>query len=130
MTPDDSTVKGRVSLESGQGRTWVRLEAQPLGNEWLVVITNDYPHLGAVAIGDFDATSGRASASVITLPGHRDDVVARAQAQNLARALQRRVCVVVGIHIDNASQEEIGAILCNAEKLTRTLSDACQPGTS
>jgi len=109
----------RILLEAGWGRSWVQLEARPLGDEWLVVITNTNAHIGAVAVGDYEPSTGRGSASVITLPGHRDDVIAKPQAQALAQTLRRRVCVLVGIHIEHPSSEELKALVSNAEGLVR-----------
>lgn len=110
----------QVSLHAGYGRMRVQLKAQLLGDDWLVVITNANGHLGAVAVGEYDPLSGRASSSVLTMLGHRDDLIAKPQAQVLAGALRRRVAVVAGLHIEQPTPEELQGLVANAEALIRT----------
>jgi hypothetical protein len=112
---------GPIVLQAGSGRTSVQLEAQPIGEEWLVVITNTGGHLGAIAVGEYDPLSGRASASVLTMAGHRDDRIAWPQAQTLAKALRRRVAVIAGVHIEHATVEDIQCLVANAEALVSEL---------
>ena len=112
-----------IELECGEGRGWVHLRGFPIGPEWLLVITNSVGHLGSVAVAEYDPGSGRASASVITAAGHRDDLVAKAQAQALAGILKRRTCVVAGIHIDNPTDEELRQLVANSNELVRRFLD-------
>ena len=111
----------QIQLCAGNERTQVQLVAWPLGKDWLVVITNANGHVGAVAVGECDAESGRASSSVLTMAGHRDDLIAKPQAQALAKALRRRVVVVAGVHVEHPTTAEIEAIVANAATLVREL---------
>nr|WP_269848785.1 hypothetical protein [Methanosarcina horonobensis] len=52
-------------------RTEITLEVKKLGEDYLLTLTGGKEHVGAVAVGVFDEKSGRASSSVLTLPGHR-----------------------------------------------------------
>jgi translation initiation factor 1 (eIF-1/SUI1) len=52
---------------------------------------------------------------VITLPGHKDDHVAKPLAERLAARFGRAVVVIVGIHVDKATQAEIAEMVANAE---------------
>lgn len=48
-----------------------------------------------------------ATASVLCVPGHKEDEFARNAANALATALNTTVTVSVGIHIDNATAKDI-----------------------
>jgi hypothetical protein len=104
-------------LNRGQGRTKIELLACYLGHDLIVCIYNENAHLGAVAVGEYDHGEGRASSSVITRLGHRDDEVAKRQAHLIARRTKKPVCVISGIHLDNITGREIEAILSQAESL-------------
>ena len=65
-------------------------------------------HVGAVAIAVPRASlcspeKISASASVICLTGHKEDLLAREGALRLAAKLNRNVILTVGIHVDNAT---------------------------
>ena len=101
----------------GRGRTRVNLFAHYLGSNLVVCIHNENAHLGAVAVGEYDHEEGRASSSVITLRGHRDDEVAKKQAHVIARHTQKPVCVIAGIHLDDITLDEIAKILGEVDKM-------------
>ena len=85
----------------------------PMGNDLCVVIRGgDLPHLGAVAVAQArpslqDPTKRSATTSVITLLGHKEDVVARQVAHELAARLDKNVVVCCGIHVDNITTDEL-----------------------
>lgn len=64
------------------------------------------------------AESGKTSAtsSVMNLPSHKDEVIARAEAERLAAALGEPVVCVGGIHIDNAKPHELQALQNSARE--------------
>lgn len=101
----------------GAGRTKVSLSTQTIGNDLIVCIFNEQGHLGAVAVAEYSQKEGRASTSVITRPGHRDDVIAREAAYKLCKSLKRPVCVIAGIHLDSITADEIADIVQNCAAL-------------
>lgn len=101
--------------EGGEGRTKVSLDAHRVGDDLVVRLYNDFAHLGAVAVAQFDGESGRVSVSTITLPGHKDDAVAQRAAYLIGKATRRPVCAIAGIHLDDITPEEIGQLTANAE---------------
>jgi len=109
--------KAECHLEEGIGRTQVYLWARHLGKDRLIYIYNSNAHLGAVAISEFDTRAGRASTSVITLRGHKDDQVASESAHLICKQTRKPVCVIVGIHVDDITEEEILKILDNANSV-------------
>ena len=63
-------------------------------------------HVGAVSI----CIPG-SNASVITAPGHKDDILALDLATILCSSLNATVAVTVGIHYDNLTKSQINDII-------------------
>jgi hypothetical protein len=104
-------------ITRGEGRTKVNLSAHQMGNDPVVYLYNENAHIGAVAIGEYEPKEERASTSVITRLGHKDDAVAQKAAYLISKATKKPVCVIAGIHLDNISEMEISQILENASSL-------------
>lgn len=104
-------------ITRGEGRTKVNLSAHQMGNDPVVYLYNENAHIGAVAIGEYEPKEERASTSVITRLGHKDDAVAQKAAYLISKATKKPVCVIAGIHVDNISEMEISQILENASSL-------------
>ncbi|MBN1189520.1 MAG: hypothetical protein JXA46_07200 [Dehalococcoidales bacterium] len=102
-------------LSRGRGRTGIDLEARSLGSDLVVSISNINAHIGAVSLAEWDSLNQRASVSVITRLGHKEDSVAHDAAYRICKTLQRPVCVIAGIHIDDITQAEIKEFLENSE---------------
>ena len=92
-----------------------------MGNELVVCLYNENAHLGAIAVGEYDPVSGRASTSVITRTGHKDDAVAAEAAHTIAKATRNAVCVMAGIHIDNVTPQEIAQVVENCRDVVGRL---------
>jgi hypothetical protein len=93
------------------------LEAKNIGNDYLLTLTGGGEHIGAVAIGLFDEKSQRASSSVITMPGHREEQLALQGARQVSRATKKTTVFVAGIHQDNIRPEEITDVVSAAEEM-------------
>jgi hypothetical protein len=104
-------------LREGTGRTRVSLSAHSIGRDLIVCLFNKEGHIGAVAVADYQSEEGRASTSVITRLGHKDDWLARPSAHRLCKHLKAPVCVIAGIHVDGITQEEIVQITRNCDRL-------------
>lgn len=95
------------------------------GNDLTVVIGGgEKQHIGAVAVGVprpslKDKNIVSSSASVLCLTGHKEDLLARKAALELARMLGHTVTVTVGLHIDDASAEAIAMLEANFQELLR-----------
>ena len=105
---------GKYELTRGKGRTRVNLVASDMGDDLIVSIHNENAHIGAVAIGEYDHEEGRASVSVITRLGHKDDAIAQKAAYLISKSTKRPVCVIAGVHLDDITREEIDKILENS----------------
>jgi len=107
----------RDEITKGEGRTKVSLTAHYIGSDLIIYIYNQNAHIGAVAVGEYDHKKRRASTSVITRLGHKDDVVAQKAAYSISKSMRKPVCVIAGIHLDNTTEAEITQILENTSHL-------------
>jgi len=110
-------------LTRSKGRVRTELLAYYLGSDLIVCLYNESAHLGAVAVADYDHKEQRASTSVITRLGHKDDEIARRQAHLIARRTEKPVCVICGVHLDNITKPEIDEFLGQADTLVEELLD-------
>ncbi|MBN2402610.1 MAG: hypothetical protein JXN64_09430 [Spirochaetes bacterium] len=101
----------------GEGRTRITLSAKSLGSDLTVSIYNENAHIGAVAVGEYDHRESRVSTSVITRSGHKDNVIAQKAAYLISRKTKSPSCVIVGVHLDDITEEEIQEFLINADSL-------------
>jgi len=107
-------------LNRGKGRTRVSLWANSFGCDLVVFMHNKNAHIGAVAVGEYDHVHERASVSLITRLGHKDDIIAQRAAYLISKSSHKPVCVIAGIHLDNITGEEIEKIIENANLLVET----------
>ena len=113
-------------LTKGEGRARINVTVNSLGSDLVVRIYNQNAHIGAVAVGDYDGEHQRASVSLITRLGHKDDALAREAAYLLSKSIRRPVCVVAGVHLDNITREEIDEILANTKTAISEIIDVCR----
>ena len=103
-------------LEKKAGRHQIYLETKEIGKDLLVTIYGgDEHHIGGVATayptGSHYRDATTVSVSTLTLPGHKDYVVANTAAEKICKALQVPTVVTVGIHYDNATTKDIEEII-------------------
>ena len=104
----------RLVLRKISGPILLELEATEIGRDLLVLITGGESHLGAVAVGGF---ATRSFVSVITVPGHKDDCIAKEAASRIADQFKRSCAVLVGIHLVGPSKEQIRNVVEDALSL-------------
>ena len=107
----------KYEITAGEGRTSLSLSAQGFGAGLVVTIYNKNPHIGAVAVGEYDHTEKRASTSVITRLGHKDDAIAQKAAYLISKHTKSPSCVIAGVHLDDITEDEIRQFLANADLL-------------
>jgi hypothetical protein len=105
-----------MMFEKQAGRHIIYLEAKSIGKDLLVAIFGgDEHHIGGVAVAYPTKSHYRNASTIsvnsITLPGHKDYVVANSSAEKLCKELARPVISTVGIHYDAATTEEIQEII-------------------
>lgn len=105
-----------ISLYYGEGEQRVFLEAQLMGKDLAVSLKAGRAHIGAVALAvpcKDNAEGVLASCSVMTVPGHRDNIPAEQAAMRICKAFSCVVSVTAGLHIDKANKEQIEALVKN-----------------
>ncbi len=102
------------------GKIEILLEAKKIGEDYLLALTGGEEHVGAVAVGLFEEKSQRASSSVITMPGHREEYLALEGARQVSKATKKTSVFVVGIHKDNISPEEIRDVVSAAGEMVES----------
>lgn len=108
-----------IVIERESAGFHVRLEAVPLGADWNVSITGgDRPHIGALALGTPYQKPDRsysACASVLALPTHKEDGLAKRAAELLAKKCRHTVAVSCGLHVDHIAPDQIAGFVALAE---------------
>jgi hypothetical protein len=113
-------------------RIIIEFTSVPMGNDLCVVIAGgEVPHLGAVAVAQVrpslqDGAKLSASTSVITLLGHKEDVIARKVAHVLAAKLNKNVAVCCGIHVDDITPDELSFVERAVQRFCEAYSDTGQ----
>ena len=87
----------------------IEIKSTSLGEDLILMVGGgDTPHIGGIAVAvPYKET---ASVSYYSVPGHKDTVLASPMALKAAKKLRKTVVVVLGIHVDDASEEEIREI--------------------
>jgi hypothetical protein len=73
-------------------------------------------HIGAVSVAQPEKP-----VDTMVFPGHKDQFISDPWAEKLSEATGQRVCVVCGIHYDDATKAQISAILDETDSLLQTL---------
>ena len=100
-----------------------------VGDDLVVAVGGgERPHVGCVVLAQpYTAKGGdtkwSASCSVLTIPPHKEEPIARGIAKKLAATLGRVAVVTAGVHDDNIDAEGIATYLRLAEELAQKLVD-------
>ena len=95
-----------------------------VGEDVVVIIWGgEKPHIGAVALAQprkslKDAEKTSATASVLSIVGHKEDAVVKAVSERLAAAVGSPVAVTAGMHWESLQAKDIRQVLKNVESLT------------
>ena len=119
-----------VSVRTPEPDYEVAAEAVRIGGDVLVYIWGgERPHIGSVAAAQprpslSDPPQISATASVLTYPGHKEDVVTKYVAETLSARLSTNVVVTAGIHWDNLGAQSIDVIIERCREITDSLARA------
>ncbi len=97
-----------------------------IGKDLLISIHGgDEHHIGGAALAYPTQSHYRdaitVSVNTITAPGHKDYLIANSVAESVCKALHVPVLVSVGIHVDNATKEQIDDIVSTVNTLVKEL---------
>lgn len=95
----------------------IRVKVQKLDEGWDISVTGGVKtHVGAVTLAEPDGTE-----CTLERPGHKDSHISRTWALTLAQEWNAPVCVRCGIHYDNATSEQVQAIVTACNQLLETV---------
>ena len=99
-------------ITSGEGKYKVWLEEKKIGNDLIYFLGGgEESHIGGIVF--FEPNK---EPQIIRLEGHYDDVVLKPIAEAACKKYKTKVVVVGGIHIDNATKQEIEILVRNCHE--------------
>lgn len=107
------------SIEVGEGSLRIRLEVEQTRGCGLCAFLagGDEPHVGgvAVAVPRLRSSGGGLTCDVsqICVPGHKDVLAAASVATALALGTGEVVSVTAGIHVNDATSEDLERVMAN-----------------
>lgn len=116
-----------IEVSSGEGKFRVILIGIPTKEGVIVcILGGEKPHIGSLVLGIprpslKSPTETSVTSSVINIVGHKDDEIARPVAEKFARELQQVTAVIAGVHVDNASEDDITRLMDNSNQAAETL---------
>ena len=111
----------RISEKKGNFEVFAQVSV--LDEDLLVVLWGGTrSHIGAIGIAQprpslKDPKMISATSSVFTFLGHKEDVVAKAMSEELAKRLNRNVVVVAGMHWEELQDEKIEEVIGICQRL-------------
>lgn len=97
----------------GEGRYAIDASALRCGDDLVVAFTGgELAHVGATSLAVYEPERDSATVSTMTVHTHRDDFLAARGAKRLATRFRCTACVSVGIHVDDATEDDL-RILCD-----------------
>lgn len=110
-------------VEEGPGQRSLEAVVTSVGEDLVVAVGGgERPHAGCVVLAvPYPAKSGSgawsASCSVLTIPPHKEEVMARGIATHLTTEFGCVTVVSAGVHDDNIDREGIAVYLALGERL-------------
>ena len=104
-------------ITAGSGKYKVWLKEEKLSDERLYILGGgERPHIGGVVVME----PGK-KAQLIKLEGHYDYIVLKPIAEEACKKYNTTVVAVGGVHVDDASQDEIDLLVKNCKELVKCI---------
>ena len=117
-----------VCVSAGEGRFQITLEAVVTDGEGLscFLYGGTLPHVGGAVLAVPGPTLhgkqlSRVDVWSMTVPGHKDAEAAQQVARKIVIATQQSASVTCGVHVDNATGEELSILGKNIDAATDAL---------
>ena len=103
------------------------IQMKQIGNDYLIAVEGgEKPHIGCTVLavpspsltgdGSYSATS-----SVLNVTGHKDEVICRLLAEQVARKKRAVTVCTGGVHVDHIEEEQIDEVVQAVEKMGNML---------
>lgn len=106
----------------------IQIRSYMMGQDVVFMVTGGTAHFGAAATA-YVSDDRIISTAALSLPGHREEELAVELAKLAARVLNCTVAVLVGIHLEQPSLQDIISIVAEAITKMRQLLDKWSDGT-
>lgn len=104
-------------ITSGEGKYRVFLEEKKIGADLIYILGGgERPHIGGLVICEPNKEP-----ETIRLEGHFDDIVLKPIAEAACKKYKTKVVVIGGVHVDNATQEEIDLLVKNCKEFVKCI---------
>jgi hypothetical protein len=104
-------------ITSGEGKYKVFIEEKKIGDDLIYILGGgERSHIGGVVICEPGVKT-----QIIRLKGHYDDIVLKPIAEEACKKYNTKVVAIGGVHVDNASQEEIDLLVKNCKELVKCI---------
>jgi hypothetical protein len=104
-------------ITSGEGKYKVFLEEKKIDDDLIYILGGGgRSHIGGVVICEPEKKP-----QVIRLEGHYDDIVLKPIAEAACKKYNKRVAAIGGVHVDNATEEEIDLLVKNCKELVKCI---------
>jgi hypothetical protein len=104
-------------ITAGSGKFKVWLKEEKLSDERLYILGGgERPHIGGVVV----MQPGK-KAKTIKFEGHYDNIVLEPIAEEACKKYNTTVVAVGGVHVDNASKDEIDILVKNCKELVKCI---------
>ena len=98
-------------VSAGEGRYTVTLKSHKIGKDILIIITGgEEDHIGSATL-----IEEKDHLQTMIKKGHQDHVISEKMANIIYDTIGKDLLVVCGIHIDDASKEEIDILVNNVQ---------------
>ncbi len=94
----------------GVGKYEITLTYSYIGSDLLVIINGGDAHIGGLSLIENNALSS------LRKMGHKDDIVSNIAASLIYDKIKKDTLVICGIHLDNATKNDIAILVDNAQK--------------
>lgn len=104
-------------ITSGKGRYKVFLEKKVLEDDLIYILGGgEKPHIGGIVLCE----TGKEPV-VVKIENHYDHQVLKPIAEEACKKYNQKVVAIGGIHIDNATKEEIDILVNNCKELIKCI---------
>jgi hypothetical protein len=116
-----------VRVQSETSGRAIQARVVAAGDDLVIVVGGgDRPHVGVVVLAQpVPSRTGpgkhSASVTVVTIPPHKEESIARSVAERVASELRRVVVVTAGVHEDDIDSDGIGEYLRLGDELADEL---------
>lgn len=115
---EQSVADGTKGLMTTEFREDLTLEEIIVGRDTLMIIKGGEAHIGTVSTAYLIRKNPLlVKVETTSVPGHKEHLLSERFARHCAEQLHRSVTVVMGIHFDGLSMEEINTIVTITENM-------------